>query len=377
MKILYMTNIPSPYRVKFFSQLGKLVDLTVLYELHNASNRDGSWKAEDVEPSYNEVFLKGIQVISDGSISFDVFSYLNDEYDFIVIGTHGTPTAKLAMFYMRLRGIPYILNIDGMLSEELNQKSLLNRLMRKFLFQGASAYFTSGKDTDCYLKKLGIDVASKCYHYHFSSVDNKDIVDNNVFDTKKQIRDTLDLKEKFIVMCVARFIPKKGIDVLLRAFAGLSRQDTALVIVGGNGTVYDSVLSGMEDEIRSHVYFPGFMGKQKLAQYYRASDVFVLPTHHDEWGLVINEAMANGLPIITTDKCGAGLEIIQDGENGFLVKDNDEAGLKNKINSLIDNKELRQYISENNIKVAHQYTIETMVKDHIKHFKALQKVGKK
>lgn len=372
-----MTNIPSPYRVKFFSQLGKLVDLTVLYELHNASNRDGSWKAEDVEPSYNEVFLKGIQVISDGSISFDVFSYLNDEYDFIVIGTHGTPTAKLAMFYMRLRGIPYILNIDGMLSEELNQKSLLNRLMRKFLFQGASAYFTSGKDTDCYLKKLGIDVASKCYHYHFSSVDNKDIVDNNVFDTKKQIRDTLDLKEKFIVMCVARFIPKKGIDVLLRAFAGLSRQDTALVIVGGNGTVYDSVLSGMEDEIRSHVYFPGFMGKQKLAQYYRASDVFVLPTHHDAWGLVINEAMANGLPIITTDKCGAGLEIIQDGENGFLVKDNDEAGLKNKINSLIDNKELRQYISENNIKVAHQYTIETMVKDHIKHFKALQKVGKK
>lgn len=377
MKILFLTNIPSPYRVKFFSQLGKLVDLTVLYELHNASNRDSSWKAEDVELTYKEVFLKSIKVTADGSISFDVFSYLNDEYDFIVIGTHGTPTAKLAIFYMRARGIPYILNLDGMLSEELNQKSLLNRLLRKLLLQGACAYLTSGRDTDLYLQKLGIDIAAKCYHYHFSSVDNKDIVDNNDFFTKKQIKNSLDFKEKAIVMCVARFIPKKGIDMLLRAFACLKRRDTALVIIGGDGTVYDYVLNGIDDEVRSHIYFPGFMDKYKLAQYYRASDLFVLPTHHDEWGLVVNEAMANGLPIITTDKCGAGLEIIKDDENGFLVKDNDEAGLGHKINYLLNNKNIRQYMSENNIKIAHQYTIDMMVKDHVKHFRALKLVGKK
>ena len=377
MKVLFLTNIPAPYRVKFFSELGNLVDLTVLYELHNASNRDSSWKAEDVELTYKEVFLNGIQVVADGSISFDVFSYLNDEYDFIIIGTHGTPTAKLAMFYMRARGIPYILNLDGMLSDELNQKSLLIRLMRKFLFQGANAYLTSGKDTDCYLQKLGIDISSKCYHYHFSSVDDSDIVDNNDFDIKMHIKESLGFKEKAVVMCVARFIPGKGIDMLLRAFASLKRQDTALVIIGGVGTVYDSVLSGMEDEIKSHIYFPGFMSKEKLTKYYRASDVFVLPTHHDGWGLVINEAMANGLSIITTDKCGAGLEIIKDDENGFLVKDNDEAGLGHKINYLLNNKNIRQYMSENNIKIAHQYTIDMMVKDHVKHFRALKLVGEK
>ena len=101
MRVLFLQNIPSPYRVKFFSLLGNLVDLTVLYELRNASDRDDSWKAEGVEITYKEVFLNTKRIISDGGIGIDVLSYLTRDYDFIIVGTHGTPTSKLAMFYMQ------------------------------------------------------------------------------------------------------------------------------------------------------------------------------------------------------------------------------------------------------------------------------------
>ena len=73
--------------------------------------------------------------------------------------------------------------------------------------------------------------------------------------------------------------------------------------------------------------------------------------------------------------CGAGLEIIKNGENGFLIHDNDECELKNKIEYLIDNKEVREYMRRKNIEVAHKYTIEAMVEDHINHFKALKRIG--
>ena len=112
MKVLYLTNIPSPYRVKFFSMLGKECELTVLYELKRASNRDKNWKSGRAI-SFHEVYMRTYQTIADGGVTLDVFQYLDTQkYDLIIVGTHGTPTAKLAMLYMRLRHIPYTLNID-------------------------------------------------------------------------------------------------------------------------------------------------------------------------------------------------------------------------------------------------------------------------
>lgn len=371
MKILFLTNIPSPYRVEFFSKLGKRVDLTVIYELKTASNRDPSWKAICKEITYKEIYLESTRVISDGGISTKVFSYLNGDYDFIIVGTHGTPTAKLAILYMRLKGIPYILNIDGMLSCELDDKNWLNKKLRKWLFLGAMAYFTSGYDTDEYVRRLGIQ--GSFYHYHFSSISEKDVLESCNFASKDKVKSRLGIKEQHLLICVARFIPIKGIDSLLRVFNKINRKDIGLVLVGGEKNVYENILREFPESVQERLYFPGFMGKEKLMEYYSAADIFVLPTHHDEWGLVVNEAMGMGLPVVTTNKCGAGLEIIQDGENGYVVSDNNENELRNRIEFLIDNKTLREAIAVKNLKIARQYTIEMMVKDHIDNLLLLKK----
>lgn len=371
MKILFLTNIPSPYRVEFFSKLGKRVDLTVIYELKTASDRDSSWSVIGTEITYKEIYLESTRVISDGGISTKVFSYLNGDYDFIIVGTHGTPTAKLAILYMRLKGIPYILNIDGMLSCDLDEKNWLNKKLRKWLFLGAMAYFTSGYDTDEYVRRLGIQ--GSFYHYHFSSISEKDVLESCNFASKDKVKSRLGIKEQHLLICVARFIPLKGIDILLKVFNKINRKDMGLVFIGGEKNVYENILREFPQSVQERLYFPGFMGKEKLMEYYSAADIFVLPTHHDTWGLVVNEAMGMGLPVITTDKCGAGLEIIQDGENGYVVSDNNENELRNRIEFLIDNKTLREAIAVKNLKIARQYTIEMMVKDHIDNLLLLKK----
>lgn len=371
MNILFLTNIPSPYRVKFFSQLGEKCNLTVLYEMKRATNRDKDWK-EKYTPTFHEIYMHTHQLIDDGGISTDIFHYLKkNQYDFIIVGTHGTPTAKLAMLYMRLCCIPYILNIDGMLSAEIPEKSKLNGFLRKMMFRGAPAYITSGKDTIKYLNDLGVK-SSHIYTYHFSSITQQDILKEIITGTEKNhLKEILHIKESRMILSVARFIPKKGLDGLIKSFAELSSQDAALVLIGGNQDVYAPLLKTLPKDIVSRIYFPGFMNKEMLYQYYRAADFFVLPTHHDEWGLVINEACSCGLPVITTNRCGAGLEMIQSDENGIVIDHTDKEALTVALDTLLGDSELRLHMASKNLELAHEYTIEQMVEDHLQIFREL------
>lgn len=65
------------------------------------------------------------------------------------------------------------------------------------------------------------------------------------------------------------------------------------------------------NKVTDNIVFVEFKTKEDLIDYYRAADLFVLPTREDIWGLVVNEAMAAGTPVITTTNCGAGMEILK------------------------------------------------------------------
>ena len=78
-----------------------------------------------------------------------------------------------------------------------------------------------------------------------------------------------------------------------------------------------------------------FMRKDQLKEYFLISDLFILPTKEDIWGLVMNEAMGYGLPVITTDKCIAGVELITDEINGYIVPINYVEELSNKNNFIL------------------------------------------
>ena len=97
-----------------------------------------------------------------------------------------------------------------------------------------------------------------------------------------------------------------------------------------------------------------------VRKYYHAADCFVLATRGDTWGLVINESMAAGLPVITTKKCVAGCCLIEDDVNGYLVEADNVEELAQAICKLHHDEATRFLMGRNNLEKISKYTIENM-----------------
>lgn len=384
MKVLFLANIPSPYRVDFFNELGKLCELTVTYEGQTAIDRNSAWgHAESLH--YEEVYLKGIRTGSDNFLCPGVISVIRRGWDRIIVGGYSTPTSMLAIEYMRLFRIKFCIQADGGFIK--NDTGMKYRIKRHFISAG-TWWLSTGRVTTDYLVHYGAD-QERCYEYPFTSVCNKDLLlnstlkerinidaeaDGNFISSKREQKKLLGIKEERMILSVGRFSfntwYRKGYDVLLKAAEGLRASNKAnedasigIYIVGDEPT--EEFLNWKERENLSNVHFIGFKGKEELSQYYRAADLFVLMTREDVWGLVINEAMAMGLPIITTNMCGAGLELVRKNENGFIIPVNDAEALVEKIRFFMDHPEKMEKFGKRSLEIISDYTIERMASRHI------------
>jgi glycosyltransferase involved in cell wall biosynthesis len=146
-------------------------------------------------------------------------------------------------------------------------------------------------------------------------------------------------------------------------------KDIGVYFVGGEPTA--EYINLKQEFGLENVNFVGFKNKEELKKYYMAADVFVLPTREDIWGLVINEAMANGLPIISTDRCVAATELVENGVNGYIVQVDNVEELSCAIEKTInDNLRIMGQESLDKIK---KYTFESMAKQHVEIFNIVMK----
>lgn len=356
MKVLFLTNIPSPYRVDFFNELGKYCELTVAFEGENATDRDKKWKASEVQ-NFKAIFLRGVRTKSDQFLCLDIFKVIKEGFDRIIVGGYSTPTGMLAIEFMRLHKIPFWIEADGGM---ISQDSAIKYQVKKHFISAASGWFSSGKVTTDYFVHYGAN-ANKVYTYPFTSLKAEDIAaDTPTVEEKNCLRNKLNMRNK-VVLTVGQFIHRKGFDVLLEAWKDCSK-DAELYIVGAEPT---EEYQRIKEKLKlNNVYFVGFKTKDQLKQYYKAADLFVLPTREDIWGLVVNEAMANGLPVITTDRCVAGLELVEDDKNGYIVPVENSEILAQKINYVLDNDAVREKMPQNSLKKIKDWTIENMAKQH-------------
>ena len=361
--VLFITNIPSPYRVNFFDTLGKSMDVTVLY---SECDRDHSGRAKDwyihAEGYFRPVQLtKRIASIGGEILCRDVIDWVKKPFDAIVVCGYSSPTMMLAMAYMRLHKIPFYMEVDGGL---IRPDSRLKFLFKKLLVSMPNDWISSGEHTSRYLVHYGAE-ESRIHHYPFTSLWASDIAENIPEEEEKlQLRRELGMTEEKIVISVSRFIPSKRLDMLIRSGAALG-ETVGIYLIGGEPT--EEYLQLQKELDAKNVHFAGFTKKDRLALYYRAADLFVLPTQTDVWGLVINEAMACGLPIITTDWCVAGLELVKDGINGYLIPKDDQQALDEKIRAVFRS-DYRK-MGEAALEAIRPYTIENMAKAHVEIFK--------
>ena len=367
MKILYITTTPTPYKVEFFEELGKECELTVLFENKTVSYRNDNWMIKRFE-NFKGIFLGGIH-IKDKLISLQFIKYINGEYDFIIIGVYSTITEILAQLYMRKKGIPYILSSDGGI---IKKDKLLQKKMKNMLIGKATYYLSTGAITSEYLEYYGAN-KDNIYIYPFSSIHDYDILKKADSNKKKEeLRTELNIKESKIIISVGQYIYRKGYDLLIKNASKWN--DVGIYIVGG--TPSKEYLKLTEIYKAENIHFVDFLTKEKLKKYYRAADIFVLPTREDIWGLVINEAMSNGLPIITTNKCVAGMEMIKSDKIGCIIEVDNEEQLVNTVSNFLENIEIKTH-AEIILDTAKKYTIEKMASAHIEIFKKLRKKARK
>lgn len=356
-RVLFLTNFASPYRVHFFDELGKTMDVTVLYSdrVEDITHRNAEW-FEEGKGGFHPVQLRRTAGIKDENLCLDVLSWMKKPYDAIVISGYSSPTAILAMLYLRLNGIPFYMEVDGGL---IRQERKIKYLVKKMLVGLAPRWISSGRFTTKYLVHYGAK-QEEIRHYPFTSLFEDNILPSVISQEEKQkLREELNIPEKRMILAIGQFIHRKGFDVLLQAATSLS-EDTGIYIVGGEAT--EEYRKLREDLNLKNVHFLGFQKKDTLAKFYKAADLFVLPTREDIWGLVINEAMAYGLPVITTDRCVAGLELVEDGVNGYIVPVEDVGQLAEKMNLALASDLTR--MGAESLEKIRPYTLENMAKVH-------------
>ncbi|MGN8886730.1 glycosyltransferase family 4 protein [Blautia sp. HCP28S3_G10] len=356
-KILFMTNMPSPYRVEFFNELGKFCDLTVWFERTSDKGRDSRYKAGKFK-NFTGVFLKGIRAGDAEAFCPEIiWLFLKKKFDYIIVGDYYSPTGMLAIEYMRLRKIPYILSSDGGM---IKNDTTFRYKLKKHFIGSASGWLSTGKMTTKYLTYYGAK-ENEIKVYSFTSLRKEDILSHPLnLKTKKIIRERLGMTEEKIIISVGQFIYRKGYDILLKACAKFD-SSIGVYIIGGKPT--EEYVKIKEKLNLNNVHFVDFMKKESLEEYYKAADIFVLPTREDIWGLVVNEALSYGLPVVTTDRCVAGLELIKNGENGFIVPSEDENLLADACNTIIHFN--AEKTSEKCLETIKTYTIEHMAQEHM------------
>ncbi len=347
-KLLVLAIYPAPYRVELINEITKQCESDVFFENSTGDSRNEEW------------FSKGNYYILDtkeGKNRFEQARKNIRQYSLVLIYDYSTKESIKLILRCRLTGVPYTLNADGvMLTEHGNP---VKELAKRILISGAKACFASGNYAKRYFEEYGAD-SNNIFLHTFSTLHSCDILTTPIDEDRKRIlRRQLSLpQEGYIAIAVGRFIPLKRYTELIQAWKDV-RSDITLLLIGG-GELQLEYYNTVDNMHLSNVIIESFHPKDELEKYYQASDIFVHPTSYDVWGLVVNEAMANGLPAVVSNRCIAGLELIRNGENGFLFELDDYETMKNYIKLLFENDELRYKMREEALTTVKQYTIENM-----------------
>jgi glycosyltransferase involved in cell wall biosynthesis len=207
---------------------------------------------------------------------------------------------------------------------DARRSRLLVEFMKTRFLRLCAAFVVAGKSSLRYLKDLGI--AEQRIFTAPNAVDTflfAACAEEARGDAEK-VRERHSLPPRYF-LCVGRLVRAKGVFELLEAYAQLSaevRAEIGLVFVG-EGADRAALTERASQIAPGTIQFAGFVHRENLPEFYALAEALIFPTHSDPWGLVVNEAMSCGLPVIVTSVAGCAPDLVQDGWNGYVVESAD------------------------------------------------------
>jgi glycosyltransferase involved in cell wall biosynthesis len=317
MRVAVTTNMMAPYKTPLFERVSKLLggEFLVVYETPMESNR--RWEPPRTLP-FDYATLK--------SVSIDLRRWFSDTYlhvprnpleairafrpDVVVMGGGAwTSPTNLAVLGQRKRFGWRVVPWWGSFSHRRGiLRTALNPIARKFVRSG-DAWIAAGSRAKAELIDYGaapekITIARE--------ITGRSVPADSL--RQQQGHNPRPLRYLF----VGQLIERKGVEVLLEAF---DRVRNGELWIAGDGPLVKQVEAASRRDPRIR-YF-GHRSGDELSDLYQKADIFVLPSLYEVWGIVVNEALMYGLPVIATTEVGAAADLIEDGQTGMIVDPRD------------------------------------------------------
>lgn len=293
---IFVTDLPAFYRIKLYNKINEKQKVFAVFTENGDPTRNEDFYKGDI--SFDYVNLAGRNLFSKAFFLLKIIFFY--EYKMLILGGWNRWLQWICAFASPRRKNALALESSIFESTVKGWRGFLKRI---FLSR-VSKVFASGKmhkkllDALEYRGEVAITKGVGIYN----------IVDTPPFAPKSEIRN-------FIY--VGRFIPCKNLENLVEAFKKFP--DCTLTMVG---------FGGLDKRLREispkNVIFTGAVENARLPDYYRQNDVFILPSFSEPWGLVVEEALNNGLPVIVSENVGCNGEVVEDGVNGAVFKFSDK-----------------------------------------------------
>ncbi|HWF91273.1 MAG TPA: glycosyltransferase family 4 protein [Terriglobales bacterium] len=361
MKLAVLTEIISPYRIPVFNALAKQKDI----ELHVIF-------LADTDPTQREwlVYKNEIQ------FSYRVLPFWRRRYrernillnrgltaaleemapDVILCGGYNYIASWQAMAWARKRHIPFLAWVESTAKDKRGGHRPVEFLKRKFI-AGCNAFVVPGKSSTEYVRDFNVPpenifVAPNAVDIEFFS--------RNAEHVRREAashRLKLQLPQRFFLY-VGRLVEEKGIFDLLAAYGNLAqelRKEIGMVFVG-NGRAKAALMAQGAKLGCGSVKFAGFVQKEELPCYYALAEACILPTYTDTWGLVVNEAMACGLPVIVSNAAGCAQDLVEENWNGLLINSQRPDELTAALEMIANNPKMRSAMGQRSRERISQYS---------------------
>jgi glycosyltransferase involved in cell wall biosynthesis len=330
------------------------IDLTVFYcsragaEVYRDADMQTSlkWNIELLQ-GYRHVFLRNLgrgdgytRLINPGVIP----AIARGNFDAVLFFLGwGTISSLLGIAACRVTGTPFFLYGDSSFPPpETSWHAKVRAMFIRGVFALASGFMVSGVLNAAYYEHYGGD--PRRFFLLPWAIDNERFASASRFapGEREAMRARFGIEPAEVVFVFsAKLVARKDPMTLLRAVARMQHRDRAVVVFLGHGELRDQ-LEAFAREHRLHVKLAGFVNQADLPKHYAMCDAFVLPSTYEPRGAVINEAMACGLPVVVTDRCGSLGDVVQENDNALVYPAGDAGALARHLDRLMDDDLRRQ-----------------------------------
>ncbi len=366
------------YKAKIYTELQKVVDNNPndeLLVLQTALNEFTRAKIGSIDYSIHQYNVKVLfeDFYENTTIwqrtQKSIFWINKFKPDVVNLPGYYEPAMNLVLFYCRFKGIKVVISSDS--TENDNPNIWWREAIKSFIVTKAHGFFCYGTKSAEYIYKLGMK--PKHVLVANNAVDNKKVegvYKEAIFD-RKSSKAAYNLR-KYNFIYTGRLIPFKNLYNLLEAYKHLKDSEWGLIILG-DGSEEEKLKKYVVDNELDGVRFIVGQAWYDVPKILALGDVFILPSYSEPWGLVVNEAMACGMPVVVSNKCGSAIDVVKEDQNGYTFDPHSVAELIQVLNKFVEEPDKINIFGKKSKEIIKRFSPEQVAQEMYDGFKKVVK----